>query len=140
MGTRSECTILTPSILRKNRDGEVSLHLSPNVAREPNDAVDGLNLKVTSLELAGNVQLSRTVAFDRAVGKSGDDLDEIRHALVSETLRETTGLSRHDNVGGPAADQDDVADLVNEKVVNVDASRAEESGQVDRLGLRKSRR
>lgn len=40
----------------------------------------------------------------------------------------------------PAADEDDVADLVNQQAVDLDSSGAKKSGEVDRLSLRKSSR
>lgn len=83
----------------ENGNGQVSLPLLLNITPEADDADEGLNLKVASLELARHIELARAVALDRAVGESRDDLDEVRHAFISETLRETPRLSGHDEIG-----------------------------------------
>ena len=119
---------------------EIFLKLVLNAAAKANNAGNGLNLKRASRELARHVEFASCVALDLPVRESGDDLDEVCHAPVSQALREDAGPNGHGDVRCPAADQNDIADLEDPESIDLDASGTEAIGEIHCLSLRKSGR
>ena len=108
----------------------VSLHVVLYRSGDAHHTELRVHFEASALESAVDGQLALGSAHDRSVVRWLDHLDEVRHARISEGLREAAGGLCFRLAIGAAANENDAPDLVKLKAIERDAALHELGGEI----------